>query len=126
MSVNIITPRSAYIDLRDEDVITWEITEGTQVAFEIMYKFKSSEYWRTTGRIESNLARYSASLLFADLKVPFKEIYYKVKVFTEDHSSNDSDGSMAVNKSSLVSDTYSVIFKSKLVFKDFKVFWAPP
>lgn len=113
MSVNIITPRSAYIDLRDEDVITWEITEGTQVAFEIMYKFKSSEYWRTTGRIESNLARYSASLLFADLKIPFKEIYYKVKVFTMDETIIDSSkGQSSIDYIDYTSETHCIIFKS--------------
>lgn len=128
MSITIISPKSNYLmpDVNDgiseNQYITWEQDEGTQTGYEIMYKLKSSGTWNTTGKIESSQSKHPLMDIYNNLHHPFEEIYYKVKVFTEDHSSNDSDGSMAVNKSSLVSDTYSVIFKSGMEVSVAKVF----
>ena len=128
MSITIISPKSNYLmpDVNDgiseNQYITWEQNEGTQTGYEIMYKLKSSGTWNTTGKIDSSQSKHPLMDIYNNLHHPFEEIYYKVKVFTEDHSSNDSDGSMAVNKSSLVSDTYSVIFKSGMEVSVAKVF----
>lgn len=128
MSITIISPKSNYLmpDVNDgiseNQYITWEQNEGTQTGYEIMYKLKSSGTWNTTGKIDSSQSKHPLMDIYNNLHHPFEEIYYKVKVFTEDHSSNDSDGSMAVNKSSLVSDTYSIIFKSGMEVSVAKVF----
>lgn len=107
MSVTIIQPKSAYVnvDVDGDALCKWSSSEG-QVAYEILYKRKESTSWSTMGKVASTSKEYDLKSIYNNTaNIEIAEIYYKVKIYYDFYKNNEH------HTGTDVSQAYEIIFR---------------
>lgn len=105
--INIISPKSVYVDITDPSTYTleWQGTlENSQVSYEVLYREKGNETWLTTGKNKTTDQTYDLRNIYTLINVDFVEIEYKVVITCEKTGDNE------IITGTESSNVYSLIF----------------